>query len=124
MKVARAPAARARARTAVEGLAALAGDPVAAAEAAVAADDTLALGHIYRAYLALCDTTAEGAAAEILKKLTQRTPPTGSEYASAHAAATAAFVNKSNRKSILYCRPPEVSSTPTSRRTSSSRPGD
>jgi len=61
---------------AVEGLAALAGDPVAAAEAAVAADDTLAFGHIYRAYLALYDTTAAGAAAaEILKKLTEAGEP-------------------------------------------------
>ena len=34
---------------AIEGLAALAGDPVAGAEAAVAADDSLVLGHIYRA---------------------------------------------------------------------------
>jgi tetratricopeptide (TPR) repeat protein len=56
---------------AVEMLAALAGDPVAAAEAAVAADDDLVLGHIYRAYLALYGTTAEGVAgaAEILKRL-------------------------------------------------------
>jgi tetratricopeptide (TPR) repeat protein len=56
---------------AVEDLAALAGDPVADAEAAVAADDSLVLGHIYRAYLALYGTTPEGVAtaAEIVKKL-------------------------------------------------------
>ena len=56
---------------AVEHLAALAGDPAAAAEAAVAADDSLVLGHIYRAYLALYGTTPEGVAtaAEIVKKL-------------------------------------------------------
>ena len=56
---------------AIEDLAALAGDPVAAAEAAVAADDSLVLGHIYRAYLALYGTTPEGVAAagEIVKKL-------------------------------------------------------
>ena len=36
---------------AIEDLATLGGDPVADAEAAVAADDSLVLGHIYRAYL-------------------------------------------------------------------------
>ena len=56
---------------AIEDLAALAGDPVADAEAAVAADDSLVLGHIYQAYLALYGTTPEGVAAagEILKRL-------------------------------------------------------
>jgi hypothetical protein len=56
---------------AIEDLAALAGDPVATAEAAVAADDSLVLGHIYRAYLQLYATTPEGvaAASEILKQL-------------------------------------------------------
>ena len=56
---------------AIEDLAALAGDPVAEAEAAVAADDSLVLGHIYRAYLQLYGTTPEGVAAagDILKQL-------------------------------------------------------
>ena len=56
---------------AIEDLAALAGDPVADAEAAVAADDSLVLGHIYQAYLQLYGTTPEGVAAagEILKQL-------------------------------------------------------
>src|SRR5271166_4790372 len=56
---------------AIEDLAALAGDPVAGAEAAVAADDSLVLGHIYRGYLALYGTTPEGVAtaAEIVKRL-------------------------------------------------------
>src|SRR5271157_1388943 len=56
---------------AIEDLAALAGDPVAGAEAAVAADDSLVLGHIYRTYLQLYGTTPEGVAAagEILKRL-------------------------------------------------------
>src|ERR1051326_7722235 len=56
---------------AIEDLAALAGDPVADAEAAVAADDSLVLGHIYRAYLALYGTTADGVTrgAEIIKRL-------------------------------------------------------
>ena len=56
---------------AIEDLAALAGDPVADADAAVAADDSLVLGHIYRAYLQLYGTTPEGvaAASEILKRL-------------------------------------------------------
>ncbi len=39
--------------SAIEDLAALAGDPVADADAAAAADDSLVLGHIYRAYLQL-----------------------------------------------------------------------
>jgi len=56
---------------AVEDLAALAGDPVADAEAAVGTDDSLVLGHVYRAYLALYRTTPEGVAiaAEIVEKL-------------------------------------------------------
>jgi len=56
---------------AIEDLAALAGDPVANAEAALAADESLVLGHIYRAYLALYGTTPEGVAVagEILKRL-------------------------------------------------------
>src|SRR5271154_882292 len=56
---------------AVEDLAALAGDPGADAEAVIAADHSLVLGHIYRAYLALYGTTPEGVAtaAEIVKKL-------------------------------------------------------
>jgi tetratricopeptide (TPR) repeat protein len=56
---------------AIEDLAALAGNPIARADAAVAADDGLVLGHIYRAYLALYGTTPEGVAtaAEILKTL-------------------------------------------------------
>ena len=37
----------------VESLAALAGDPVAGAQAVVGADDDLVLGHIFQAYLAL-----------------------------------------------------------------------
>ena len=45
---------------AIEQLAALAGDPAGAAEAAVATDEGLVLGHIYRAYLALYGTTPEG----------------------------------------------------------------
>jgi tetratricopeptide (TPR) repeat protein len=56
---------------AVEELAALAGDPVAKADAAVAADGSMVLGHIYRAYLQLYGTTPEGVAAagEILKRV-------------------------------------------------------
>ena len=57
--------------TAIEDLAALAGDPVADTRAAVDADDSLVLGHIYRAYLQLYGTTPEGVATagEILKRL-------------------------------------------------------
>src|SRR5579864_6949036 len=56
---------------AIEELAALAGNPVADADAAVAADEGLVLGRIYRAYLALYGTTPAGVAtaAEILKPL-------------------------------------------------------
>ncbi len=56
---------------ATEDLATLGGDPVADAEAAVATDDSLVLGHIYRAYLNLYGMTPAGisAASEILKQL-------------------------------------------------------
>jgi tetratricopeptide (TPR) repeat protein len=74
---------------AVEMLAALGGDPVAAAEAAVAAADGLVLGHIYRAYLALYATTAEGVASatEILKKLEGAAGPMGEREAHHLSAA-------------------------------------
>ena len=56
---------------AVEGLLSLHGEPVAAVEAAVAADGGLVLGHILRAYFSLYRTSAEGvrAAEEILVRL-------------------------------------------------------
>jgi hypothetical protein len=56
---------------AVEGLLSLHGEPVAAAEAAVAADDDLVLGHVLRAYFSLYRTSAAGvrAAEEILAPL-------------------------------------------------------
>jgi tetratricopeptide (TPR) repeat protein len=47
---------------AIEDLVALSGDPVGGAEAAIAADGELALARIYRAYLSLYATTAEGVA--------------------------------------------------------------
>jgi tetratricopeptide (TPR) repeat protein len=47
---------------AIEDLVSLGGDPVGGAEAAIAADATLALARIYRAYLSLYGTTAEGVA--------------------------------------------------------------
>jgi tetratricopeptide (TPR) repeat protein len=47
---------------AIEDLVALSGDPVGGAEAAIAADGELALARVYRAYLSLYGTTAEGAA--------------------------------------------------------------
>jgi tetratricopeptide (TPR) repeat protein len=46
----------------VENLAALAGDPVAGAQAVVAADDDLVLGHVLRAYLALYSASVDGIA--------------------------------------------------------------
>ncbi len=56
---------------AIEGLVGLAGDPVAAAESAAGADESLVLGHIYRAYLQLYGTTPMGVstASDILKQL-------------------------------------------------------
>jgi len=56
---------------AVEGLLSLHGEPVAAAEAAVAADDDLVLGHILLAYFSLYRTSGAGvrAAEEILAPL-------------------------------------------------------
>jgi tetratricopeptide (TPR) repeat protein len=47
---------------AIEDLVTLSGDPVGGAEAAIAADGELALARIYRAYLSLYATTAEGVA--------------------------------------------------------------
>jgi len=47
---------------AIEDLVALSGDPVGGADAAMDTDATLALARVYRAYLSLYETTAEGAA--------------------------------------------------------------
>jgi hypothetical protein len=69
---------------AVEELAALAGDPVAGAEAAVAADEGLVLGQVYRAYLALYGMTAAG----IATATAASAPATGSP-ASAASSSTA-----------------------------------
>ena len=62
---------------AVECLLALAGDPVGQAEAAVAAAPDMALGQVYRAYLALYGTTADGVAeaAKLLASLDADTSP-------------------------------------------------
>jgi tetratricopeptide (TPR) repeat protein len=56
---------------AIEDLVSLAGDPVGGADAAMAADGELALARIFRAYLWLYATTAEGGAAagELLRPL-------------------------------------------------------
>ena len=56
---------------AVEDLVALAGDPVGGADAAIAIDDGLPLARIYRAYLSLYGTTADGLAeaAALIKPL-------------------------------------------------------
>src|SRR3984957_11238805 len=56
---------------AIEDLVALAGDPVGGAEAAIATDGELALARIYRAYLSLYGTKAEGVAeaAPLIKPL-------------------------------------------------------
>src|SRR5262245_15815146 len=56
---------------AIEALVALAGDPVGRAEEAIAVDPSLALARVYRAYLSLYATTADGVteADELLKPL-------------------------------------------------------
>jgi tetratricopeptide (TPR) repeat protein len=60
---------------AIEDLLSLAGDPVGGAEAAIAADGTLALARIYRAYLSLYAMTADGVAeAEALVKPLESAP--------------------------------------------------
>lgn len=62
---------------AIEDLVSLAGDPVGGAEAAIAADGELALARIYRAYLSLYATTAEGAAeaSAVIKSLEAEAAP-------------------------------------------------
>jgi tetratricopeptide (TPR) repeat protein len=59
---------------AIEDLVALSGDPVGGADSAIAADSSLPLARIYRAYLSLYEMTAEGAAhaSELIKPLTVR----------------------------------------------------
>jgi tetratricopeptide (TPR) repeat protein len=56
---------------AIEDLVALGGDPVGRADSAVIADSSLALARIFRAYLSLYATTADGAAeaSELIKPL-------------------------------------------------------
>jgi tetratricopeptide (TPR) repeat protein len=58
---------------AIEDLVALSGDPVAGADSAIAADGSVPLARIYRAYLSLYETTAEGAghARELIKPLAE-----------------------------------------------------
>jgi tetratricopeptide (TPR) repeat protein len=72
---------------AVEDLVGLGGDPVSGADRAIAADPSLALARIYRAYLSLYATSAEGTAeaVEVLKTIPP-VPPDGRE---AHHLATA-----------------------------------
>lgn len=62
---------------AIEDLVSLSGDPVGGAEAAIATDGELALARIYRAYLSLYGTTAEGAAeaSALIKPLEEAAGP-------------------------------------------------
>src|SRR6201996_5297375 len=89
------PAARAKAvdllDEAVEQLAALAGDPVALAADASAADDTLVLSRVYQAYLALYGTTPEGLAVarQLLDGLGRPGQPLADRETHHLAAATA-----------------------------------
>ncbi len=83
---------------AIEDLVALSGDPVGGAEAAMEADGELALARIYRAYLALYATTAEGAAeaSALLKPLEAGRPGTAGPLgarAGRHLAAARAWAD-------------------------------
>ena len=74
---------------AIEDLVGLCGDPAGGADRAIAADPTLALAWIYRAYLSLYSTSADGVAGarELLK--TVPPGPAGGREARHLAAATA-----------------------------------
>jgi tetratricopeptide (TPR) repeat protein len=80
---------------AVEDLVGLAGDPVGRAEAAIAADGELALARIYRAYLSLYATTAEGAAeaSALLKPLEAPAGGLLAEREGHHLAAARAWAD-------------------------------
>jgi tetratricopeptide (TPR) repeat protein len=76
---------------AIEDLVALSGDPVGGADSAIAADDSLALARVYRAYLSLYATTAEGAAhaSGLIKPLAEQ--PGLPEREACHLAAARAW---------------------------------
>ncbi len=80
---------------AIEDLVALAGDPVGGAEAAIAADGELALARIYRAYLSLYATTAEGAAeaSALIKPLEAGRPGPLAPREAHHLAAARAWAD-------------------------------
>jgi tetratricopeptide (TPR) repeat protein len=78
---------------AVEDLVALGGDPVGGADSAVARDSSLALARIYRAYLSLYRTTADGAAeaSELIEPLESAGPQSLPERERHHLAAARAW---------------------------------
>jgi tetratricopeptide (TPR) repeat protein len=78
---------------AVEDLVALGGDPVGGADSAVAGDSSLALARIYRAYLSLYRTTADGAAeaSELIEPLESAGPQSLPERERHHLAAARAW---------------------------------
>jgi tetratricopeptide (TPR) repeat protein len=80
---------------AIEDLVALGGDPVGGADSAAAADSSLALARIYRAYLSLYRTTADGAAeaSELIKPLEAAGPQPLPERERYHLAAARAWAD-------------------------------
>jgi tetratricopeptide (TPR) repeat protein len=80
---------------AIEDLLALSGDPLGGAESAVIADSSLALARIYRAYLSLYRTTAQGAAeaSELITPLEAARLRTLPERERHHLAAARAWAD-------------------------------
>jgi tetratricopeptide (TPR) repeat protein len=81
---------------AIEDLVALGGDPVSGADSAIAADPTLALARIFRAYLSLYAMTADGVAeAAALLKTVSPEPPAAPVRAreARHLAAARAWAD-------------------------------
>jgi tetratricopeptide (TPR) repeat protein len=80
---------------AIQDLVALGGDPVGGADSALDADPSLALARIYRAYLSLYRTTADGAAeaSELIKPLEAAGRPPLPERERHHLAAARAWAD-------------------------------
>jgi tetratricopeptide (TPR) repeat protein len=82
----------ARLDQAIEDLVALGGDPISGADNAMAADPTLLLARVYRAYLWLYATTADGVAAA-RELLTMASPGSGQVREAQHLAAARAWAD-------------------------------
>ncbi|HTU74763.1 MAG TPA: tetratricopeptide repeat protein [Trebonia sp.] len=77
---------------AIEDLVGLGGDPVGGTDRAIAADPALALARIYRAYLSLYGTSAEGVA-QAIELLTTVAPETADPREAHHLAAARAWAD-------------------------------